>query len=103
MGNYATQARQSNYDNDPFKSNQQQQKRRKSQTDKDDLNRSRRSSKSRLQEEDLPESYANLAKRVYKMAEKEGWSQQKVFELLKDPSKLVKKMEHVKLIRDIFF
>ena len=30
------------------------------------------------------------------MAEKEGWSQQKVFELLKDPVKLVKTMEHVR-------
>lgn len=29
------------------------------------------------------------------MAEKEGWSKEKVFELLKDPTKLVKKMEHV--------
>jgi hypothetical protein len=29
------------------------------------------------------------------MAEKEGWSKEKVFELLKDPEKLVKKMEHV--------
>jgi len=38
------------------------------------LNRSRRSSKSRPNEEDLPESYADLAKRVYKMAEIEGWS-----------------------------
>ncbi len=46
-------------------------------------------------EEDLPESYADLAKRVYAMAEKEGWSREKVFELLKDPEKLVKKMEHV--------
>jgi len=33
------------------------------------MNRSRRSSKSRPNEEDLPESYADLAKRVYKMAE----------------------------------
>jgi ribosome-binding protein aMBF1 (putative translation factor) len=37
-----------------------------------------------------------LAKRVYEMAEKEGWSKEKVFELLKDPTKLVKKMEHVR-------
>ena len=77
----------------------QQSRRRKSQGERereDDLNRSRRSSKSRLQEEDLPENYADLAKRVYKMAEKEGWSQQKVFELLKDPVKLVKTMEHVR-------
>ena len=44
----------------------------------------------------MPENYADLAKRVYKMAEKEGWSQQKVFELLKDPVKLVKTMEHVR-------
>ena len=29
------------------------------------------------------------------MAEKEGWSKEKVFELLNDPVKLVKKMEHV--------
>ena len=58
---------------------------------------SRRSSKSRLREEDLPENYAELAKRVYKMAEKEGWSKEKVFELLKDPSKLVKTMEHVRI------
>lgn len=56
---------------------------------------SRRSSRSRVREEDLPENYAELAKRVYKMAEKEGWSKEKVFDLLKDPSKLVKTMEHV--------
>lgn len=48
-----------------------------------------------MMEEDLPENYAELAKRVYAMAEKEGWSREKVFELLKDPEKLVKKMEHV--------
>lgn len=48
-------------------------------------------------EEDLPENYADLAKRVYSMAEKEGWSKEKVFQLLKDPSKLVKTMEHRKL------
>lgn len=48
-------------------------------------------------EEDLPENYADLARRVYRMAEKEGWSQQKVFELLKDPHKLVKTMEHVSI------
>ena len=53
-------------------------------SNKDDT-RSRRSSKSRLMEEDLPENYADLAKRVYAMAEKEGWSKEKVFELLKDP------------------
>ena len=52
-------------------------------------------------EEDLPENYAELAKRVYVMAEKEGWSKEKVFELLKDPKKLVKKMEHVR-IRHIY-
>ncbi len=62
------------------------------------MNRSRRSSKSRLNEDDLPESYADLAKRVYKLAEKEGWSQAKIFELLKDPAKLVKTMEHVSVI-----
>ena len=81
----------------------QQSRRRKSQGERereDELNRSRRSSKSRLQEEDLPESYADLAKRVYQMAEKEGWSQQKVFELLKDPAKLVKAMEHVRYFAD---
>ena len=44
----------------------------------------------------MPENYADLAKRVYKMAEKEGWSQSKIFELLKDPVKLVKTMEHVR-------
>ena len=49
-----------------------------------------------MREEDLPENYAELAKRVYIMAEKEGWSKEKVFELLKDPAKLVKKMEHVR-------
>lgn len=48
-------------------------------------------------EEDLPENYAELAKRVYSMAKKEGWSQQKVFDLLKDPAKLVKTMEHVRI------
>jgi ribosome-binding protein aMBF1 (putative translation factor) len=56
----------------------------------------RRSSRSRVREEDLPENYADLAKRVYQMAEKEGWSKEKVFALLKDPVKLVKKMEHVR-------
>jgi len=30
------------------------------------------------------------------MAEKEGWSKEKVFNLLKDPAKLVKTMEHVR-------
>ena len=77
----------------------QQAKRRKSQGDKsfrDDLNMSRRSSRSRVREEDLPENYAELAKRVYQMAEKEGWSKEKVFDLLKDPAKLVKTMEHVR-------
>jgi ribosome-binding protein aMBF1 (putative translation factor) len=48
-------------------------------------------------EEDLPENYADLAKRVYSMAEKEGWSKEKVFELLKNPEKLVKKMENVNI------
>ena len=43
----------------------------------------------------MPESYGDLAKRCYKMAEKEGWSKEKVFELLKDPVKLVKTLEHV--------
>jgi ribosome-binding protein aMBF1 (putative translation factor) len=62
--------------------------------DQEDV-RSRRSSKTRLVEEDLPESYGNLAKRVYAMAEKEGWSQAKIFQLLKDPAKLVKTLEHV--------
>jgi hypothetical protein len=46
----------------------------------------------------LPENYADLAKRVYIMAEKEGWSKEKVFELLKNPAMLVKKMEHVRYI-----
>ena len=50
-------------------------------------------------EEDLPETYADLAKRVYEMAKKEGWSNEKVFELLKNPEKLVKKMEHVRYIQ----
>ncbi len=36
-----------------------------SQREKEELNRSRRSSRSRLREEDLPENYAELAKRVY--------------------------------------
>jgi hypothetical protein len=31
------------------------------------------------------------------MAEKEGWSKEKVFELLKNPEKLVKKMENVNI------
>ena len=31
------------------------------------------------------------------MAEKEGWSKEKVFDLLKDPAKLVKTMEHVRI------
>jgi len=57
---------------------------------------SRKSSRSRVREEDLPENYAELAKRVYQMAEKEGWSKEKVFKLLNDPSKLVKTMEHVR-------
>jgi ribosome-binding protein aMBF1 (putative translation factor) len=61
----------------------------------DELNRSRRSSNTRLQEEDLPESYADLARRIYRMAEKEGWPQTKVVELLKNPAKLVKTMENV--------
>jgi len=87
-------------DYDSTRSAYQQAKRRKSQSEKEELNRSRRSSKSRLAEDHLPESYADLAKRVYKMADKEGWSQQKIFELLKDPAKLVKTMEHVTLISE---
>jgi len=47
-------------------------------------------------EEDLPENYGDLAKRVYKLAEKEGWSQQKTMELLKNPAKMVKTMENVR-------
>lgn len=46
----------------------------------------------------MPENYAELAKRVYSMAEKEGWSKEKVFQLLKDPAKLVKTMEHVRIL-----
>ena len=61
----------------------------------DELNRSRRTSRSRVAEEDLPESYADLARRIYRMAEKEGWPQSKVMELLKNPTKLVKTLEHV--------
>lgn len=65
------------------------------------MNRSRRSSRSRVNEDELPESYADLARRVYKMAEKEGWPQSKVFDLLKDPAKLVKTMEHVSIKKTI--
>ena len=65
----------------------------------DELNRSRRTSRSRLAEEDLPESYADLAKRVYRLAEKEGWPQSKVIELLKNPAKLVKTLEHVSICK----
>ncbi|CDW73762.1 UNKNOWN [Stylonychia lemnae] len=88
-----------NYQMDSDKNNKdyQQSRRQKSQSERekqDEMNRSRRSSKSRPNEEELPESYADLAKRVYKMAELEGWPQSKVFELLKDPMKLVKTMEH---------
>ena len=82
------------------KENYQQSRRRKSQGDRnqDELNKSRRSSRSHVREEDLPENYAELAKRVYQMAEKEGWSQKKVFDLLKDPVKLVKTMENVRYL-----
>lgn len=55
-----------------------------------------------MREEDLPENYAELAKRVYQMAEKEGWSKEKVFNLLKDPAKLVKTMEHVRYHHKIY-
>lgn len=51
-----------------------------------------------MREEDLPENYAELAKRVYEMGEKEGWSKEKIFDLLKDPAKLVKKMENVSFV-----
>ena len=69
----------------------QQSRRRQSMSakdkkEKDELNRSRRSSRARLMEDDLPEKYGDLAKRVYKMAEKEGWPKSKVIELLKNPA-----------------
>lgn len=57
--------------------------------------RSRRSSKSRINEEDLPAKYADLAKTVYTMAAKEGWSKDKMFKMLQDPVKLVRTLENV--------
>lgn len=43
----------------------------------------------------MPESYADLAKRIYRMAEKEGWPSSKVMDLLKNPAKMVKILENV--------
>lgn len=45
-------------------------------------NGSRRSSSGRINEDDLPANYADLAKAVYAMADKEGWSKEKIFKLL---------------------
>ena len=71
---------------------------RSQKTEKEDeLNRSRRSGSRRLGEEDMPENYGDLAKRVYAMSEKEGWTKEKTFELLKSPNKLIAHMENVRI------
>jgi hypothetical protein len=49
-----------------------------------------------MKEEDMPENYGDLAKRVYAMSEKEGWTKEKTFELLKSPQKLIAHMENVR-------
>jgi hypothetical protein len=59
--------------------------------------RSRRSSRSRVREEDLPTSYAELAKHAYKLADQEGWTTEKTINLLMEPQKLAKELEHVNL------
>lgn len=51
-------------------------------------------------QEELPESYADLAKRIYDMAAKEGWPQSKVFDLLKNPAKMVRILENVRITND---
>lgn len=61
--------------------------------------RSRRSSRSRVREEDLPATYADLAKHAYKLAEQEGWTTEKTMSLLKEPAKLAKYLEHVSQIK----
>jgi ribosome-binding protein aMBF1 (putative translation factor) len=71
---------------------------RSQRTEKEEeMNRSRRSGSRRLAEEDLPENYGDLAKRVYAMSEKEGWTKEKTFELLKSPNKLIAHMENVRI------
>ncbi len=47
-----------------------------------------------MTQDDLPENYAELAKKVYHLAETERWPQERVFDLLKDPWKLVKTFEN---------
>ena len=60
--------------------------------------RSRRSSRSRVREEDLPATYAELARHAYKLAEEEGWPAEKTKSLLMEPQKLAKELEHVSYI-----
>lgn len=57
--------------------------------------RSRRSSRSRVREEDLPATYAELARHAYRLAEEEGWEAEKTKGLLMNPQKLAKELEHV--------
>ena len=57
--------------------------------------RSRRSSRSRVKEEDLPATYAELARHCYKLADEEGWATEKTMSLLMEPHKLAKELEHV--------
>ena len=45
-------------------------------------------------EEEYGENYAEFAKKAYEMAKIEGWSKEYVFEVLRDPSKLYKKLEN---------
>lgn len=47
------------------------------------------------QAKDYPEGYADRAKMVYDMAEREQWSKEKTMEMLKDPSKFAKYVEIV--------
>jgi len=39
--------------------------------------------------------YGNLAKRIYEIAQKEGWSKNKVFEFLQEPQKIIRVLENV--------
>ena len=45
----------------------------------------------------MPEIYGDLAKRVYAMSEKVGWTKEKTFQLLKSPNKLIANMENRKV------
>lgn len=53
---------------------------------------------SKMNEDESPENYAMLAKQIYQMAQTEGWSKKKMFDLLQNPVKLLKSLENVRYL-----